>query len=67
MTNLKIAKIFDNPFVFILLALGSAALAWFFFYETQENAWIILLFIVNCGLLIDNRRLRKQVEKISDK
>jgi len=67
MTNSKIAEILDKPFVFILLALGSAALAWFFFHETQENAWIILLFIVNCGLLIDNRRLRKEVAKISGK
>ena len=62
MKNLKVVKFFDSPFGFILLALGVSAVAWFFFYETQENAWILMLFIINCGLLRDNSNLRKKVK-----
>jgi uncharacterized membrane protein len=54
-------------FFFILLAFGLAALAWLFFYKAKDNAWIIMLLVVNYGLLIDNKRLRKEIAKTSGK
>lgn len=53
----------DDAFL-LITGIIAAAVAWGFWHFLGEQAFVALLAIVLVGLLVDNRRLRRELSRV---